>query len=273
MRKYGKATVKELSTGEDGRLRIEGIASTEDVDADGEVIEVGGWEWGEPLPPLGYGHDWKDAKNVLGRLDGLTKGEGALAFSASINTTASAHHAMVASLVRARDLVEFSVGFEPLEYTGANGKRVARNAGDPWPYPEKGRRYTKQRLMELSIVPIPANAHAVLTAIKALGLAPEDAPPPVASEVYARMAECLGSGKTLLERAAEYQEAEKLYGQSAELPEPPEFRDYEPWELASIREFGVVVAKDWQFAVRLGLSPVAEQSDIGRLFQGSGAGR
>ena len=71
--KYLAGRVKELSDEPDGRLRIAGVASTGDVDADGESIVVAGWEWGDPLPPLGYGHDLRDAKNVIGRLDSIAE--------------------------------------------------------------------------------------------------------------------------------------------------------------------------------------------------------
>lgn len=159
--------VKEAGS-EDGRTRFEAIASTEATDRDGEVIEVSGWEWKTPLPKLLYGHSSATVENVLGKVETIHKEVGQLKVTASINDAASPMHRAAGILVRSGDLDTLSVGFEPLAWRNADGSEETRAPGSEWPWPEKGRRYTRAELLELSLVGVPSNYEAVVTGIKAL---------------------------------------------------------------------------------------------------------
>jgi phage head maturation protease len=153
---------------EDGRTRFEFVASTEATDRDGEVIEVAGWEWRYPLPKLLYGHSSATVENVLGKVESLSKEGGQLVGVGSINDAASLMHRAAGILVSSGDLDTLSVGFEPLAWRNADGSEHTRTPGSEWPWPEKGRRYIKQELLELSLVGVPSNYEAIVTGIKAL---------------------------------------------------------------------------------------------------------
>jgi len=159
-------TVKAKES-DDGRTRFEAIASTAAVDRDGEVIEVSGWEW-RKMPKLLYGHSSQSVENVLGKVESIDKEGDALTVTASINDAASPMHRAAGILVRSGDLDTLSVGFEPMAWTDADGTMHERKSGDPWPYPEKDRRYTRTELLELSLVGVESNYQAVVTGIKAL---------------------------------------------------------------------------------------------------------
>ena len=161
---------------EDGRTRFEFIASTEAVDRDGEVLKVSGWEW-RKMPKLLYGHSSQSVDNILGKVETLDKEGTTLSGVASINDAASPMHRAAGILVRSGDLDTLSVGFEPLAWTDADGSIHERKSGEPWPYPEKDRVYTRQELLELSLVGVESNYEAVVTGMKALQTRAA-APPP-----------------------------------------------------------------------------------------------
>ncbi len=162
--------VKDAHKDGDGRTRFTAIANSGRSDRDGEKINVDGWIIPSPLPPLLFGHNPSTPFNVMGRLEEVQKTTEGLMVTASINDTASPTHMTVAALVRSGDLSGVSVGFEPFEWTNADGEKGTRERGGDYPGIAAGRTYTSQELMELSFAPVQSDLGAFVTGVKALGL-------------------------------------------------------------------------------------------------------
>ena len=137
------------------------IGSTEDIDRDGEVIRASGWDLKNfkknPVVLFGHNHfalpigksleTWVDDDKLKFKVKFASEEANPLAGS-------------VKKLIKEGIIKSTSVGFIPKKWEDGDTQ-------DP-----KGPRriYTKQELLELSIVPIPANPNAVLTS-KAFGQA------------------------------------------------------------------------------------------------------
>lgn len=132
------------------------VFSDSSVDRYGDTIDARGWvlENFRKNPVVLFGHDAGTVENVVGRASNLrVQGEqllGDIEFMAgSINQTAE----VVCQMVKGGYLNTVSVGFLPLDWVLAKDK--SRQGGID---------FKKQELMEISIVPIPANANALVQA-------------------------------------------------------------------------------------------------------------
>lgn len=132
------------------------IFSDESVDLYGDTISARGWEWAafENNPVALFGHDPSKPEYVVGRAKNLrVEGNrlvGDIEFmEASINPTAE----VVFQMVKGRFLNAVSVGFMPLEWVATKDK--SRPGGID---------FKRQSLMEISIVPLPANQNALVQA-------------------------------------------------------------------------------------------------------------
>ena len=153
----------------EGRTKFEAIANSGQPDRDGEIIDVAGWEWPDPLPPILWAHDSHSTpKHLLGRIDSIVKEDRGLVVTGSINDKASDVHQAAAMLLRSGDLKGVSVGFDPLAWTDADGSSHTRKRGGDFPWPEVGRRYTRQDLLELSFAPVQSDIGAFVTGLKSL---------------------------------------------------------------------------------------------------------
>lgn len=140
-----------------GRV-IRFIGSDESVDRDGDIISIDGWDVSNYLknPVVVYGHNYNDlpiGKAVVT----IDKRARQLLFDIkfpSIEELSSdpknpSEHALrvdaIYNMAKAGILNTVSVGFRGLEYEPT----------------ATGRNYTRQELMEVSIVPVPANPNAV----------------------------------------------------------------------------------------------------------------
>ncbi len=156
--KIVRAETKALDDG-----RIEVIASTEARDRDGDIIRQAGWDLSHFVkhPVLLSSHDYYSLRSQIGewedvrvdgkRLKGVVRyyvGEG--------NEEADWGHNLAA-----KGRAAYSVGFVPLEY---------REIKDADGY---GLEFTKQELLEISHVCIPANPQALQLMAKAVGLHPD----------------------------------------------------------------------------------------------------
>lgn len=171
-RAYSVLTVKAV---DDDARTISGIATTPSVDRVGDIIEPLGVKFKNPLPFLWqHQHDKPIGTCDFGRptADGIP-------FTATIAKTDEpgtlkelldhAWQSIKLGLVRAT-----SIGFRPIEY-------AYMDAG--------GIRYVETEVFELSAVTIPANADAVITAVKSIdrtlrqkaGIAEPENPAPPAS--------------------------------------------------------------------------------------------
>jgi HK97 family phage prohead protease len=139
-------------------LTYEFIASTEDIDRDGEVIEVAGWDLKnfKKNPVITFAHDyrslpvgkstkvWVADKQLRNYVE--FPAEGVYPFADTVRR-----------LVDGGFLRTESVGFRP-----APDSVVFNENGDGIKTPY--RRYTKQELLEISIVPVPSNPNALIEA-------------------------------------------------------------------------------------------------------------
>jgi HK97 family phage prohead protease len=137
------------------------VFSDETVDRYGDVIKASGWDLTnfENNPIALFGHDDSSVENVIGRAKNVhvrgTQLVGDIEFAtADINPNAET----VFRLVAGGFLKTVSVGFQPIAY--AVSKDKARAGGID---------FTRQDLMEISIVPVPANPNALAEA-KAAGI-------------------------------------------------------------------------------------------------------
>lgn len=140
------------------------VFSDDSVDRYGDRIEARGWQLDNfnANPVALFGHDSGSVENVVGRATNVrVEGNrlvGDIEFmAASVNPNAE----IVYQMVKAGYLRAVSVGFQPLDWVATKDK------GRPG-----GIDFRKQELLEISIVPIPANPNA-LNQAKAAGLAIE----------------------------------------------------------------------------------------------------
>ena len=150
-RAYSILTVKAVS--EDNRV-ISGMATTPAVDRVGDIIDPLGVKFSNPLPLLWqHKHD-----KPIGTVKFGKPTEDGVPFEAELPTIAEegtlrdrieeAWQSIKAGLVRA-----VSIGFRPLEYSFIDNGGI---------------RFSEVEVYELSAVTIPANAEAVISAIKSI---------------------------------------------------------------------------------------------------------
>lgn len=165
---YGKFEIKEAS--EEQRI-IKGIATTQTLDRDGDIVEPSGAEFALPIPFLWQHQRDKPIGEVIAARV-TDKGIEVEIQLAQINESGKlkerldeAWHSIKSGLVKG-----LSIGFRGKEYA----------------YTESGIHFTKWDWHELSAVTVPANSEATITAIKAAALGqPEkqsEISPPTAAE-------------------------------------------------------------------------------------------
>lgn len=144
-----------------GRTRFSMIASTSAIDRDNEIIDVAGWEWSTPLPKLYYGHGpYNDPTKHIGRLTDIRIEDGKLIVDGEISDDLPEHHIarLVGQQMRAGDLDQGSVGFMPKAFEDL----------DPTKSGGATRRFTKQELLEFSLVGVPSQMESNLIAFRSL---------------------------------------------------------------------------------------------------------
>lgn len=167
---YGKFELKEASESSDERI-IKGIATTQTLDRDGDIVEPSGAEFALPIPFLWQHQRDKPIGEVVAAAV-TDKGIEVEIHLAKINESGKlkerldeAWQSIKSGLVKG-----LSIGFR--------GKEYART--------ESGIHFTQWDWHELSAVTIPANSEATITAIKAAALGqPEkqsEISPPTAAE-------------------------------------------------------------------------------------------
>lgn len=125
------------------------IATSDDVDRDGEIIDVNGWDFKnyETNPVVLWGHDFTSMP--IGKVTKLTRDGNKIIAEGVFAPTERGQE--VRKAYEGEFLNTVSVGFIPRE--------------------RKGNTITKSELLELSFVPVPANANAVaLRAVEELSV-------------------------------------------------------------------------------------------------------
>lgn len=149
---YTKAFVEKIDKDE-----IVAIASSDIEDRQGEVVDVGGWDLDNFIkaPRLLWGHDHQ--KLPVGKVTKIWVEKSAtpkLMFKAQFQTVTEFGKA-VKKLFDQGFLNTFSVGFKPID--SEHDEDV-----------KSGLRFTKQELLEISVVNVPANPEALTLAYKSL---------------------------------------------------------------------------------------------------------
>lgn len=123
------------------------VLSDAEPDRTGDVIEVKGWEIGKFSPIALFNHN-RDA--VIGKWENVRVRAGQLLGRLVLADPGTSPIVdMVRALIRQDILETVSVGFRPLDHE-------PMDKDDPW----GARRFTKQELLEASIVAVPANPRA-----------------------------------------------------------------------------------------------------------------
>jgi len=145
--------VKEI-TSEDRTLEF--LGSTESQDRVGDIIVASGWklENYRKNPVFLWAHDYRSLP--IGKATKVWKEKGELKFRIQFADAETYEFADTAyKLYKGGFLSAVSVGFEPIEH---------EDIKDAEGRPTGGYKFKKQELLELSAVPVPANAEALVTA-------------------------------------------------------------------------------------------------------------
>ena len=144
--------------------------STDVVDRPGDRIHQTGWELDEyrTNPVLLFGHD--SSKPPIGKALAVFVQRGSLRGSFKFTPeSVNPFGAMIGRMVRGDFLRASSVGFLPIEYRVAEDRMTEDTP--PWAPPID---FVRQKLLEHSAVPIPANPEALVDASSTRGLAESD---------------------------------------------------------------------------------------------------
>lgn len=153
------APTAEISAAE-GRV-VTFVFSDATVDRYGDTIDQRGWVLDKfrSNPVVLFGHDDKTAANVVGKAANVrVEGNQLMGDIEFAPATVNPQAEVVYQLVKGGYLNSVSVGFQPIDW--ALSKDKSRPGGVD---------FKKQELLEISIVPIPANANALVQA-KAAGI-------------------------------------------------------------------------------------------------------
>lgn len=146
-------TVDVIKEHTDGSYDV--VISTEGEDRDGDIIEVDGWETADYMrnPVILFAHNYRDVP--IGQTQHLRKEAGRLVATFRFRDPANEHDPIL-PIKAAWDqgiLRAASVGFRPISREPVDDDADGGLFG---PF-----RYTRQELLEWSIVPIPANQEAL----------------------------------------------------------------------------------------------------------------
>lgn len=162
----GKAVV-----GPDGVPLYTFRMTTETIDRQGEIVTLDGWSFDRYLtnPVVLDTHDYASIEAIVGRTVSIDRD--ADGWNATIRFNASECGLLAQRLVEDGDLRAISVGFRPLviEYPDATALRRARTLDavaeralvSVAPDPAVAVRHVEKELLEISVVPIPANPDAI----------------------------------------------------------------------------------------------------------------
>ncbi len=149
----------EIKAAEDGRM----IASTPDVDRDKDRVMPNGAKLENFIknPVLMYGHNYRDPWALIGKAADLQVDAGGINFQPELREPANDSDPMtvIRALWDQKLLRAASIGFNPTKW-------MENEVG--------GRDFVEWELLEISIVPIPANQNALRLAAKAIDGGGED---------------------------------------------------------------------------------------------------
>ena len=149
--------------------------TSERIDRQGEVVTLDGWDFSSYMtnPVVLNSHQYGDIEAIVGRCVGITRDD--QGWNAAIRFNSTEYGRLACSLVEEGDLRAVSVGFRPVvvQYPDATTMRQSRamarvartDTGKALVSldvpPGKAVRHLTKELLEISVVPIPANADAI----------------------------------------------------------------------------------------------------------------
>ena len=156
-----RKTLLPVKVKEVGDRQLEMAGSTEDVDRMGDSIKSSGWQLSrfQKNPVFIWGHDYNQPP--IGRATKVWVDEESKRLMFNVEFADAETYAFadtIYKLYKGGFLHATSVGFIPLEWEGKDEENPLPN--------RDGNVFTKQELLELSAVPVPANADALVTARK-----------------------------------------------------------------------------------------------------------
>lgn len=158
-------TKAEVTKSEEDGVVEAVVASTAVLDRQGDVIEQDGWELKnfKKNPVILWGHNVREERPPIGKaekvwIDGAGK-SAKLMFKAKFDM-ADAFAADIYRKVKEGFLSMVSVGFLPMDWEQLKSDELMG-----------GNRFTKQELLEISFVPVPANPQAAVQ-IRSMGMEP-----------------------------------------------------------------------------------------------------
>jgi uncharacterized protein len=136
---------------------VDYIGSDASEDRWGSIIDPLGWELDAYLknPVVLWAHDY--GSPPIGRALSVTKTKRSLTFRVEFATQHSSFAADIYGLIKSGFLPGVSVGFLPLASEPYDAKTVSDRYAE-------GLKFTKCELLELSVVPVPANRNALQNA-------------------------------------------------------------------------------------------------------------
>jgi len=154
------------SVEKEGSVKVEATITTETIDRDGEVLVSQGMDASEyeKNPVVFYNHDYAQP---IGKISDLRRGKGKI--DATIEFAqrpdgfeGSYFPEFVESLVEQGIVKGISVGFVPM--SGGVRKASTKDRED---YGDEVRQvYSKWKLLEVSVAPLPANGTALVSAVR-----------------------------------------------------------------------------------------------------------
>lgn len=152
MRKFLTVYVEKDALQEDGIIPL-AVASDASVDRDGDIVDVTGMDTTnyERNPVILYAHDYHS--DPVGKTISLKKDGSRLLFTPQFAVNISERAKMYFEMIKEGVLSAFSIGFIVKEWTDR-----ANSDGSTT------RIFTKTELLEISLVPVPANANALVLA-------------------------------------------------------------------------------------------------------------
>jgi phage head maturation protease len=149
----------EIEKAADKPRTIRFVASDETVDRYGDIIRAGGWQLDnfKRNPVLLFGHNSREPP--IGTADAWIEGKSLLADATFLPLGVSDFADEIWRIVDAGALRAVSVGFLPSEFNGIYAEDDPDH--EDWPI---GIEFVAQELLELSVVPVPANPQALAVA-------------------------------------------------------------------------------------------------------------
>ena len=172
---YESAAYVQAEADPTGQMIYTFRMTSERVDRQGEVVTLDGWDFTSYMtnPVVLNSHQYGDIEAIVGRCVGITRDD--LGWNAAIRFNSTEHGRLACALVEEGDLRAVSVGFRPVvvQYPDGTAMRqsraMARHANTDTGKalvsmevpPGKAVRHLSKELLEISVVPIPANADAI----------------------------------------------------------------------------------------------------------------